>query len=281
MTTAPYARVLIILVNWNGKAVTLECLDSLAQLTYPDVEIVVVDNASTDGSADEFRKHHPHVVLLEQKENLRFAGGNNVGIKYALEQQADLVCLLNNDTTVDKDFLNHLVFRIQSEAKIGMVAPKIYYHDDPARIWFAGGEISMWTGTMKHTGIREIDSGQYDTTREIDYASGCCILTKREVVEKIGMLDELYFMYGEDADWCTRARRAGYSVYFEPKARVWHKLSVASGGHLSFFKMKNKFISNFRFFLRYSTLPQKLVFPWMNLLVNGWAGVRYLLTARQ
>lgn len=274
-------RVFIILVNWNGKAVTLECLDSLAAVTYPNVKFVVVDNASTDGSADEFKKRHPQVVVLEQNENLRFAGGNNAGMKYAIDDGADLICLLNNDTTVDKDFLTHLVLRIQSDAKIGMVAPIIYYHDDPARIWFAGGEISMWTGTMKHTGIRDVDRGQYDAAREIDYASGCCILTKREIVEQIGMLDESYFMYGEDADWCMRARRAGYSIYFEPKAKIWHKLSVASGGHLSFFKMKNKFISNFRFFFHYSTFAQKLVFPWMNLLVNGWAGVRYFVTVRQ
>ncbi len=273
--------VFIILVNWNGKSVTLECLNSLAAVTYSNVKVVVVDNASTDGSAAEFKKRHPQVVILEQNENLRFAGGNNAGMKYAIDDGADLICLLNNDTTVDKDFLNHLVLRIQSDAKIGMVGPKIYYHDDPARIWFAGGEFSMWTGTMKHTGIRELDRGQHDAAREIDYASGCCILTKREVVEQIGMLDESYFMYGEDADWCMRARRAGYSICFEPKAKVWHKLSVASGGHLSLFKMKNKFISNFRFFFRYSTFAHKLVFPWMNLLVNGWAGVRYLLTARQ
>lgn len=273
--------VFIILVNWNGKSVTLECLNSLAAVTYSNVKVVVVDNASTDGSAAEFKKRHPQVVILEQNENLRFAGGNNAGMKYAIDDGADLICLLNNDTTVDKDFLTHLVSRLQSDGKIGMVAPKVYYFDDPNRIWFAGGEISMWTGTMKHTGIRELDRGQHDAAREIDYASGCCILTKREVVEQIGMLDESYFMYGEDADWCMRARRAGYSICFEPKAKVWHKLSVASGGHLSLFKMKNKFISNFRFFFRYSTFAHKLVFPWMNLLVNGWAGVRYLLTARQ
>ena len=272
--------VYIILVNWNGKTVTLECLDSLATSAYKKFKIVVVDNASSDGSVLAMREAHPEAIVLEQKENLRFAGGNNVGMKYALEHGAELLCLLNNDTTVDKDFLTHLVSRIQSDKKIGMVAPKIYYHGEPNRIWFAGGEISMWTGTMKHTGIREEDKGQYDTSKEIDYTTGCCILTKREIVEKIGMLDESFFMYTEDADWSMRMRRAGYTIVYEPKAKVWHKLSVASGGHLSFFKMKNKFISNLRFFFRYATLPQKLVFPWMNVVVNGWAAIKYLLFKR-
>jgi GT2 family glycosyltransferase len=272
--------VYIILVNWNGKAVTLDCLDSLATISYRNFKVLVVDNASNDGSVQAIKAHHPEAVVLEQRENLRFAGGNNVGMKYALEQEAEFLCFLNNDTTVDRDFLNHLVARMQSDKMIGMASPKIYYHDDPNRIWFAGGEMSMWTGTMKHTGIREIDRGQHDASREIDYATGCCILTTREVVEKAGMLDASYFMYAEDADWSMRVRRAGYRIVYEPKAKVWHKLSVASGGHLSFFKMKNKYISNMRFFFRYASLAQKLVFPWLTVAVNGWAAIRYVLFTR-
>lgn len=267
----------ILLVNWNGKEVTLECLDSLAQLSYPRFTVVVVDNASTDGSVQAIRERHPNVVVLEQQTNLRFAGGNNAGIRYALERGTDMICLLNNDTTVDSEFLAPLVTRLQSDQTIGAVAPKIYYYDQPNRIWFAGGEISMWTGTMRHIGIREEDRGQYNTSREIDYATGCCILTRREVIEKAGMLDDSFFMYAEDADWCMRVRRAGYRIMYEPQARVWHKLSVTSGGHVSFYKMKHKFISNLRFFFRYATLPQKLVFPWMNVVVNARAALRYLM----
>lgn len=269
--------VFIILVNWNGKTVTLDCLDSLANISYKNFRILVVDNASSDGSAQAIRERHSGVIVLEQKENLRFAGGNNVGMRYALEHGAELLCLLNNDTTVDKNFLTYLVTRMTSDKNIGMVAPKIYYHDEPNRIWFAGGEISMWTGTMKHTGIRELDHGQHDTSKAIDYTTGCCIVTKREVVERVGMLDESFFIYTEDADWSMRVRRAGYSIVYEPQAKIWHKLSVTSGGHLSFFKMKNKFISNLRFFFRYASLPQKVVFPWMNVVVNGWAAVKYFV----
>ena len=273
--------VFIILVNWNGKKVTLECLESLAKISYRNSRIVVVDNASSDGSVGAIQEQHPEVILLEQQRNLRFAGGNNAGMRYALDHGADQVCLLNNDTTVDSEFLTHLVSRIQSDKKIGITTPKIYYHDEPNRIWFAGASISMWTGTMKHIGIREEDHGQYDESKEIDYATGCCILTRREVIEKVGGLDESFFMYTEDADWCMRVRRAGYSVVYEPRAKVWHKLSVASGGHLSSFKMKNKLISNYRFFRRYATFPQMLVYPWLNVVVNGWAAMKYFFTVKR
>ena len=274
-------RVFVILVNWNGKAVTLDCLDSLVQVVYKNFKIIVVDNASNDGSADAIAKAYPEVIVLRQQENLRFAGGNNAGMKYALDHGAELVCLLNNDTTVDKEFLTQLVARINSDKTIGMVAPKIYYHSEPNRIWFAGGTISMWTGTMSHTGIRELDKGQHDTSATIDYTTGCCILATKEVIERVGMLDESFFIYTEDADWSMRTRRAGYTIFYEPKAKVWHKLSVASGGHLSFFKMKNKFVSNLRFFFRYTTLPQKFVFPWMNVLVNGVAAIKYFAEAKK
>ena len=268
--------VFIVIVNWNGQDVTLECLESLSRVAYTNCKIVVIDNASTDGSVQAIRKTFTDIVLLEMQNNLRFAGGNNVGIKYAVEHKADLILLLNNDTTVDKDFLTWMVARIQSDPRIGMVAPKIYYYDDPNRIWSAGGTISMWNGTMRHIGIRELDNGHYDTSCEIEYASGCCLLTKRSVVEKIGMLDESFPMYAEDADWSMRSRRAGYLIFYEPKAKVRHKLSVSTGGHLSWYKIRNKFTGNFRFFSRYAAWYQWLVFPWMNVVVNLWRALKYL-----
>ena len=273
--------VYIIIVNWNGRDVTLECLRSLKAVSYPNYRIVIVDNASADGSAAAFRTAYPDVMVLEMPENIRFAGGTNAGIRYGLEKGGELFLLLNNDTTVAPDFLSTMVARMQTDRTIGMVSPKIYYHDDPTRIWFAGGATSMWTGTMRHLGIRKPDNGQYDTSHKIDYATGCCILTKREVVERVGMLDESFHMYGEDADWSERVRRAGYSIIYEPKARIWHKLSGSVGGHLSWYKMKNKFAGNLRFFARYARWYHWLVFPWMNLLVNGLAAVRFLFTTRR
>jgi len=273
--------VYIILVNWNGKDVTLECLRSLNGISYRNFKIVVVDNASSDGSAQTIRDEFPNVAVLEMQQNLRFAGGTNAGLRYAMDHGAELLLLLNNDTTVDREFLNAMVSRILSADKIGMVAPKIYYDNDPQRIWFAGGRISMWSGTMRHVGLREVDRGQHDQPREIEYASGCCILTRTSVVRETGLLDESYLMYTEDADWSIRLRALGYGIVYEPRAKVWHKISVSAGGHLSWYKMKNKYFSNLRFFGRYAAWYQWLVFPWMNLLVNGYAAARYMVTTRR
>jgi GT2 family glycosyltransferase len=273
--------VTIVLLNWNGKAVTLDCLASLRATRYERRRIVVVDNGSTDGSVEIIRRDHPEVELLEMGTNLGFARGANVGMRYALDHGADMLLLLNNDTVVDPDFLRYMVDALKTSPSIGLVAPKIYYFEEPNRIWFAGGELSMWTGTLRHIGIREYDHGQFDVPREIPHACGCCLLARRSLAEQVGLLDESYYLYTEDADWVMRARRGGYGVSYEPRAKIWHKVSVDSGGHLSWHKNKNKFLSNFRFFARYARWYHWLVFPWLNILVNGVAAVRYVLSRRR
>lgn len=272
--------VTIVLLNWNGKAVTLECLQSLQKISYKRSHIVLVDNGSTDDSVPAIRKAFHAVEILEMGKNLGFARGANVGMRQALRQGTDLLMLLNNDTVVDPKFLDFMVDTLLSEPSIGMVCPKIYYFMEPNRIWFAGGAMSMWTGTLRHIGIREYDTGQYDIVREIPHACGCCLLARRSVVEKIGLLDESFYLYTEDADWVMRARNAGYRVLYEPRAKIWHKVSVDSGGHLSWHKNKYKFLSNFRFFARYASWYHWLVFPWMNIIVNGIAALRYVLGRR-
>jgi GT2 family glycosyltransferase len=274
MTSFP--PLAVILVNWNGKDVTLECLASLQKIDYPNLQVLVVDNGSIDGSVDAIRSAYPSTGILALPINRRFAGGNNAGIAQALAAGAEYILLLNNDTVVAPDLVTHMLHRFHTEKRCGMVAPKIFYADAPDHLWFAGGKISFWTGTMRHIGIREIDHGQYDTPRTIDYASGCCILTSREVILKAGALDESFFMYAEDADWSMRVRKAGYRILYEPQAKVWHKLSVSAGGHLSLFKMRHKAFSNLRFFARHARWYHWLTFPWLNLFVNSWAVTRYL-----
>jgi len=274
MSTEPL--VWIVLVNWNGGDVTLDCLASLRAVTYGRRQILVVDNASTDGSVSAIHAQYPEVAVLSLPENRRFAGGNNAGIRHALDQGAEFIVLLNNDTTVDGTFLSRLMGAFHSHPNVGMVAPKIYYHDQPATLWYAGGHISFWTGTMRHIGIREQDHGQYDVTCDTGYATGCCLLTSREVLDRIGLLDESYSMYTEDADWSVRAQRAGYRILYEPGAKVWHKLSVSAGGHLSRFKLTHKFMSGFRFFARYASWYHWLTFPWLSILVNGQSALWYI-----
>ncbi len=273
--------VYIVILNWNGKAVTLECLDSLAQVEYPNRKTLLVDNGSTDGSVAVLQAAHPGVEMLPLAVNRGFAGGMNAGMRRALERGAEMVLLLNNDTLLDRPFLGFMVRAMREQPRAGMVVPKIYYADEPTRLWFAGGAISMWLGTMRHVGIREYDHGQYDTPGEIPHATGCCLLARRDLIERIGLLDESYYFYTEDADWVMRARRSGYTVYYEPRARIWHKVSVAVGGHLSWRKNRYKLLSTFRFFARYASWYHWLVFPWMTFLANGLAAFRYLLARRR
>jgi len=214
--------------------------------------VILVDNASHDGTAEVVREKFPSVKIISNAENLRFAGGNNVGIEYAIKHGADYILLLNNDTEVASDFLGELVNAAESSKNIGMVGPKIYYYYDQNRIWFAGGKIEFWKGWISHIGIREIDHGQYNSTRDVGYLTGCCLLIKREVIEKIGKLDERFFIYGEDADWCVRASRAGYKLVYVPSSVIWHKVSSSSGGNLSWYKNWNKLKSQLRLMARYA-----------------------------
>ncbi len=282
MTTEPGRPfVWIIIVNWNGREVTLDCLDSLRRITYGNRHVLIVDNGSNDGSIPAIRERFPEIEILPLGENRRFAGGTNAGIKVALARGADLVLLLNNDTTVEPGFLDPMVERIGGAPAIGIVAPKILYYDAPDLLWYAGGTISFWKGMMKHEGIRERDTGQRDVAGETDYASGCCFLARKELVETIGLLDESYFMYTEDADWCMRAHRAAYRIVYEPRAKIWHRLSVSTGGHLSRYKLMNKARGNAAFFIRYARWYHWLTLPWMTILSNGAAAIHYLLRTRR
>ena len=255
--------VYIIVLTWNGKADTLECLKSLQNLSYPNARILVVDNASRDGTAEVIREAYPDTEIIVNASNLRFAGGNNAGIRHALENGAEYVLLLNNDTVVDREFLSRLVDAAEQDTAIGMAGPKIYYYSSPRQLWFAGGKIDWWQGWVSHVGIREQDHGQYDAVRAVDYLTACCLLVKKETVERIGLLDDHYFIYGEDADWCIRAQRTGYRLLFVPSAVIRHKLSVSSGGHLSWFKNWNKLKSQLRLMARYAKPYHWLTIPFV------------------
>ncbi len=259
-------HVVIVLVNWNGKDDTLACLESLQNVRYAHKTVVVVDNGSRDGSVDAIRKCFPDTLLICNERNERFARANNQGIRIALQQNADYVLLLNNDTLVDPDFLHHLVRRAESDASIGMVGGKIYYADAPDRLWFAGGGVDLWRGRIWHYGLRQPDKGQYNQPRDVDYVTGCCILVKRSCIEAVGGLDESYYIYGEDVDWCFRARQAGFRVVYEPEAKIWHKISSSSGGKhaphaMTGFKVYHKIRSMLKFFRRHARWYHWITLP--------------------
>lgn len=273
--------VWIIVVNWNQKQLTLECLASLRAAADPAFRVLLVDNGSTDGSAEAVRQEFPEVEVLETGANLLYAGGNNAGITRALDSEAQFIVLLNNDTVVDPGCIRHLRARMEAVPRCGIVGPKIYYAGVRDRIWYAGGEVSFWKGELWHRGIRETDRGQYDTPETTGYVSGCCLMIRREALERTGMLDETFRMYGEDVDLCIRVRQAGFDILYEPAAHVWHKISVSSGGHLTWAKQRRKAVSMIRFFVRHAAWYQIPVMLFVAPLANAAAAVRYLLTTRR
>ena len=218
-------KIYIILLNWNNEEDTLECIESLEGINYDNYKIIVVDNGSEAESVLKIEKKYPELKIIKNKENFGFAGGNNIGIKYAMENGADYVLLLNNDTTVEKDFLEKLVEAGELNKENGLLGPKTNYHSEQNRIWFAGGKVSWLKNKGTHIGLDEIDSKQYDEIKEVDYLTGCCLLIKREIIEKIGVLEEDYFLYYEDTDFCLRAKNIGYKCLYIPEAKIYHKVS--------------------------------------------------------
>jgi hypothetical protein len=222
-------KVGILVLTFNNYADTRECMESLYALTYDHHEVIVVDNGSTDGSLQRLEGEFPQAVFVHIGDNLGYAGGNNRGIEVALERGAQLIWILNNDTVVDKDALSRLVDAARELPRAGIIGSKVYYHGDGKRLFFAGGQINAWTGETRHIGYREIDRGQYDKRKAVDYINGCNLLARRECIEEIGLLDEAYFLYYEETDWAVRARRAGWEVIFVPTPGVWHKIEAGTG----------------------------------------------------
>ncbi len=217
-------KVSIILLNWNSGEFIEACIESLQRLTYLNYEIIVVDNASSDGSDDILKVRYPNIVLLENTVNLGFAGGNNIGINYALEHGTDYVLILNSDTVVDKQLVGEMISVASQDKQIGMVTCKMLYYDEPERLWYAGGEINKLTLWSRHIGHYKIDSQRYSNIREISFVTGCCMLVRRSLIEKIGMFDEIFFTYSEDVDWSLRARKAGFKLMYVPTSKLWHKV---------------------------------------------------------
>jgi hypothetical protein len=219
--------VIVVVLNWNGLNETRNCLDALGKVTYPRVKVIVVDNGSTDGSVDALRAEYPPVMLLPLSENTGFAEGNNHGLRRALRQGADYVLLLNNDACIAPDAVDVLVQAAQTDRQIGILGAIIYRNDDPQRIESAGGWLNLYTGRLRHF---ETLAADQVCPYEVDIVSGCAMIVRREVMEQVGLLNECYFAYFEDAEWCVRIHRAGYRVVAVPGAQVWHRGSAASGG---------------------------------------------------
>jgi GT2 family glycosyltransferase len=253
-------KVAIIILNWNGWKNTVECLESIYQIDYSTYEIVLIDNGSKDGSVEKikeyadgkiwveskFYKYNPsdkpiklikpgnsllsnlqfskELILIENKMNVGFAEGVNIALRLAQKQPAKYILLLNNDIAVDKRFLNELIDSAEKSPEIGIAGPTIYYYDRPTTVDFAGEDLNIW----------KVKGREYCTKSttpiEVDKIEGSCMLIRRSLLDKIGLLYPKFWAYWEETDLCFRAKKAGFKVVYLPKSEVWHKVASSLGG---------------------------------------------------
>jgi len=277
-------KVAVVVLHYKGKDFTGQCLESVKKLQTDNfkAETIVINNNPQE-DLKNLKKKFSEFIFLETGKNLGFTGGNNLGIKKALKDGADYVFLINNDTTLDPELLVSLVKVAEKKKKSGLLSPMIYfapgyeYHRDRYKksergkvIWYAGGEIDWPNVITKHRGADEVDKGQFNQVEETVFASGCGMLIKKEVFDKIGFLDEKYFLYYEDSSFSLEAKKAGFQILFVPQAKMWHfnaESSEVGGGLQDYYIARNRLL----FGLRYASLRAKFaLFRWgLSRLIIG------------
>lgn len=268
-----YPNVSIIILNWNGWADTIECLESLYKINYPNYEVIIVDNDSKNDSIEKIRDYcagkikvysnffkdatdnkpinlfeyaiteienekfneiindspsNKKLILIKNEKNDGFPGGCNIGMEYAIKKGTDYILLLNNDTVVKNNFLDELVNFAEKDREIGIVGSKIYYYDFPNKLQAAGGKINWFLGKIDTYGADEEDKGKYDKIEERDYVYGTSFLLKKSVLERISYMDTTFFFGVEEYDYCTKAKKAGFKIFYNPKSVIWHKGGASS-----------------------------------------------------
>jgi GT2 family glycosyltransferase len=222
---------MVIIPSWNGKEDTLECLRSLAQQSYQNLEIVVVDNGSKDGSVEAIQKRFPDVQLICNQENLGTVKAENQGMIYALELGVEYVGIVNNDTIFAPDFFQELVNAAETDDRVAVAGPKIYYYDEPDVIQAAGGYIGFTEVVSRSRGSGQRDHGQYEVPVDVDFIPSCGVLVRASVIREIGLLDPVYFAYFDETDWYWRMHKHGYLIRYVPTAKMWHKLARTTGSY--------------------------------------------------
>jgi GT2 family glycosyltransferase len=222
-------KIAIILLNYNGKKDTLECLASLENLEYTNYEVIVVDNGSKDGSTLTISKAYPHITLIETHKNLGFSEGNNVGIRYALKKSFDYFFLLNNDTIIDPTNLTSFVKAAEENPEGGIFGAKIFRYYEKDTIDHFGGLWNQTTADFDVVGLGKKDIG-FNQYKQVDYICGCAFFITKEVIEKIGLLEPSFFLIWEDTDYCYKAKKAGFSLISVPDAKIYHKVSSSFTG---------------------------------------------------
>jgi len=257
----------IVILTWNQREDTLECLESVFRLDYPNFKVVVVDNGSIDGTAEAIRARWPNVTLIVNEINIGVPAADNQGFEHFLQQGADYVLILNNDTVLERSFLSELVRVAKSSSDIGMTVPKIYYHGKDRLLWSAGAEWRRFPPRVVIIGFGQPDNPTYNIQRELDYATGCATLVRRQALETVGLLDPIYFMYQEDYDYSERLREANYKIVYVPTAIMWHKVStsVGEGSPEKWFRWSRSLVRYYRRHGRLWGLSFAMFFTWVVL----------------
>jgi GT2 family glycosyltransferase len=214
--------VAVVILNWNGGEEIIDCIASVAESSYPVVQVIVVDNGSVDGSSDKIRLLFPQTIFIRNQNNLGFAKGSNQGMEWALNQGIRYVLLLNGDARVDTGAIQELLTTVKNEGDSVAACPRIYLGNENKQLWFAYGTVKMWAGLFQNPAFNQPDSAEWSIARDVEFASGCCVLIPSQVLQSIGLLDETFFAYCEDIDFSLRMRKAGFRIRYVPTSHVWH-----------------------------------------------------------
>jgi GT2 family glycosyltransferase len=227
-------KVALLILTWNRRDDVLRCVASLQRLTYPNYVPVVIDNASTDDTVAALQASYPALTLIRNPRNLGYAGGNNVGLRWALAQSADYVQIINNDTEVTPDMITELVRVAEEDPAIGVVGCRNILMEDPRRLWGAYGELTYGPFIVRTAGEGALDGPAWQVVKDVDWVIGNGYLWRRAALERVGLLDDTLFAYNEDVDWCLRARAAGFRVVYAGTAAIVHKGGSSSAHERSF-----------------------------------------------
>jgi GT2 family glycosyltransferase len=268
-------QVGVIIVNYNGAGDTMECIESIMKMSYSNMKLYVVDNCSPNGSGRQLSHYigkldPARIEFIQLERNVGFSGGNNVAIRQAMDEGAELLWLINNDTVVHPDALGRLVETMKSNPDLGIAGSKIYFYGTK-KIWFAGGVINKF-GMSSHDGYlkEDADGSLYAEGGEVGYITGCSLLARRKMINQIGVLDEDFFLYYEDTEFCRRAIRFGWKVYYEPKSVVWHKVSASTKSKLNdhspaldYYDIRNSII-----YIRKCYAPMNRLVPYIGVCIK-------------
>lgn len=253
-------NVFVIIVNFNGWKDTIECIESLNSLRLPYLSIIVVDNNSNDDESRQILKSESsekRFELILSKYNGGFSYGNNLGIRLALAKNADFVLLINNDTIVEEDFITPLIEFLKKNINCGAISPRINFFYDKKKIWYDGGDFNKFICKAKHFRFEKVEAKSRGYCKT-NYLTGCCILLPKKVIDDVGLLDERFFLYGEDTEYCLRIKKMGYSLFWDSDCVIYHKVSASTGRYTKqtlYYQVRNNLIIG----EMYQNLIQRLI----------------------